>query len=433
METAIILTLELLNLIILFKGVLGYGFRENKLWLIGGIGLFFVEWGLETGVVNMGVLFLGIQFCIPAMGALLLFQGRKIIVFFISMAAICVIKMLDTWIYGICILIYKGDIARINFSITFIVAAIVSLAIYETIIMTFKKKRTEIHRYTEKLNPSIVLVFVLYSWITEFMPWGVGEFTQLEQEIMHGQNIIRGGVISILVTGVFVLLCILSSQAKAMRQILYLTEKCIQEQTEQYRLLSKQDIDLRRFRHDYKAHITALQELAMNNETEKIIRYINTFPEIKSQKKFIYTNHVIGDGILNQYAGLCKEENIEFSVKGELPDNLVMTETEFCILISNGVRNAFEAAKKCDKGEKSIFVELKTIGVYIRIDIFNSVAEALILKDGIPVTTKKDTLNHGIGKRNMLEAVRAYGGNIHWSYDGETKMVNTKIIFRNYD
>lgn len=41
METAIILTLELLNLIILFKGVLGYGFRENKLWLIWGDWPFF--------------------------------------------------------------------------------------------------------------------------------------------------------------------------------------------------------------------------------------------------------------------------------------------------------------------------------------------------------------------------------------------------------
>lgn len=77
-------------------------------------------------------------------------------------------------------------------------------------------------------------------------------------------------------------LCI-NNPAKRTEKMLHLNEKCIREQTEQYRLLSDRDRDLRKFRHDSNGHIIALQNLAESGSREELVRYIEGLSMARSR------------------------------------------------------------------------------------------------------------------------------------------------------
>ena len=94
--------------------------------------------------------------------------------------------------------------------------------------------------------------------------------------------------------------------------------------------------------------------------------------EIKSEHKLVYTNNLICDAILTRYAALCRAENIELKIHGTFPDQLYISDTDLCVLIS-------------------------------------------------------DRRNHGLGTQNMLEAARKNGGSVTWSFN-EPNLVSVEIL-----
>ena len=119
----------------------------------------------------------------------------------------------------------------------------------------------------------MLLSFVIVYPIFYYSQWSSGSIEYLA-EITNGKNQIRNGIVFCVFLVVAVLSCILISQRRELQRMLHLNEKCIQEQTEQYRLLSGRDRELRKFRHDYNGHIIALQNLAESGSREELVRYI---------------------------------------------------------------------------------------------------------------------------------------------------------------
>jgi len=213
-----------------------------------------------------------------------------------------------------------------------------------------------------------------------------------------------------------------------MKRILLLNEKCIEEQTEQYRQMSSRDEQLRKFRHDYNSHILSLQVLSEQDENEKLRQYIRDLGEIHVNSKQISTGNIIGDAILNQYDELCDESRISFLVKGCFPEDFQIPETDLCVILSNGVKNAYEAAVRCEEGKRSVSVEISTHGRLLFLTVINSALEPPVLIDGMPVTSKDDKVNHGLGTKNLRETVEKHGGKVKWETDSDGHVI-TRMNF----
>lgn len=427
MALAGILVLELLSLVVLFKGVLGYEFRNNRLWVAAGIAMFAVQWVLMA--VNPNIAYIGLfrEVLLLAGGAVMMFEGRKTIIFLIGTCMICIFDEFEGTGIGVAILVHKGrNLMEINLALVAILSVLVPITVLFILFVVFRKKKNKIHGSVERLNPLVPLMFIVVYPIFRYSPWSSVGIASIS-EITRGQTQVKNGILFCCLIVVFVLICILLTQRRELRKMLHLKEKCIREQTEQYRLLSNRDRELRKFRHDYNGHIIALQNLAESGSREELVRYIEGLSMARSRFKLICSNNIICDAILNQYLSLCREAEIELKVKGNLPDGLLIPETDLCVIVSNAVKNAYEAVKQCSDKRK-IQIEFSNTGNFASIQIINPAKELPLIRDGVFQTTKTDRLNHGIGVENMLEAAEKHGGKITWTC--EDGIVITDILLR---
>lgn len=428
MILAAILVMELLTFILLFKGVLGYSFRDNKFLDAAGISMFVVYWGIETALPNGGTLLLFVEMLVPAVGAVLMFAGRKWNIFFIGIGICALFREMNAACLGAAILIKGGrNLEDISLPLLMMAALLLMAAVFAVLWAVFRKKREDIYRSLEKLNSLVLLPFVLVYPLFYYGRWASGEIEYLA-EIRRGKNQINDGIVFCTFLTVAVMVCILISQKREIQKMLRQNEKCLREQAEQYKLLSIRDRELRKFRHDYNGHIAALQKLVEEADRQTISRYIKNLSTIKENLNFIRSNNIICDAILNQYTALCRDAQISLIVKGRLPDHLLILETDLCVIFSNAVKNAYEAARKCESEQRTLQIEFSRIGSFASVRISNPTVEKPVIKEGLFSTTKKDRENHGFGIENMMEAAKRSGSEVNWEYkDGR---VITSILLR---
>lgn len=426
--------IQIANIIVLLKGILGYSFRQDGKWILAGVMMLIFKIAMEELIIpNGGIWLYWSDILVPSVGIAMLFDGRKLILFLISSCMFCICYPLESLGTGAGILLRKGvDVINMNLSLIYTVMLLIALAVTVILFLLLRKKNGSFRSYAESLNGIIFVCYLAYARMAAYRPgitFGGLSAQQAENaEIVRGWNLIKDGVSDLSIFLALVLICILVSQRREMRQMMRLNEKCIAEQTEQYRLLSRGDRELRRFRHDYNSHITALQALAEAGELEQMKDYVEKMRSVQEKFRFIRTNHIICDAILNQYCVLCRDAGFELQVRGSFPEELEIGETDFCIVLSNGIKNAYEAAVQCQAGCRKLEVEITGRGLFVFAVIRNSTVREPVIEKGIFVTTKKDRVNHGLGIRNMLNSVRKSGGSISWRYeDGE---VETEIILK---
>lgn len=146
-----------------------------------------------------------------------------------------------------------------------------------------------------------------------------------------------------------VLYCEIRFRKQQLDKQITFNQKCIDEQTEQYEFLNATQQELRKFRHDSIAHLTAIEYMATKNETEKIKGYVNKLLGEYDKTKYISTGNIIGDAVINQCYQKCKESGVNISVIGRFSAEMKMDETDLCVILTNILSNAYEAAIKCER------------------------------------------------------------------------------------
>ena len=237
--------------------------------------------------------------------------------------------------------------------------------------------------------------------------------------------VVGASVFSILIVASCIMVDALFLQKTKLNELVNENMRCIDVQTKQYYLLNKKQTELQKFRHDYNAHMRVLQRLSENPEIEKLHQYIADMQEMRKSFDYINTNNIISDAIINEFYEKGLEENITVKVIGKFPDEISMSETDLCVLLSNTVKNAYEAAEKCS-GNRKILIN---IGVYqekVLITIKNHVKKVPIIKDGLIETSKSDKETHGIGLKNVLDVIKRNNGDFNMKYEKE--MMITEIL-----
>lgn len=420
-------TLELVNLLLLFKWVLEYQFREKRSCLAAGVllpALYYVAFLLlsQEWMIKLNLLFL----LIPILASILIFKGKWIILLGISVCMKLVFQLLQSLCLGINIVIVKGNVGGISLVFTYAMGQIVCLISLGILAYIFREKKDRIHFHVEKLKPLIFVPFILCGFLLEYNPWYFGAVSEELAEITQGKNLMKSGFLGIFLIVTFILAYIMVSQRREMKRLLILNDKCIQEQTEQYRLMGQRDQDLKRFRHDYNDHVVVLHDLAKSGSIDVLKAYINQLGEVKEAFHLISTNNIICDAIVNRYDRLCNSEGMELLVEGKFPDHISISETTLCVLVSNGMKNAYEAVQKCS-GNNKIYFDIRNHGDYLFILIKNPVAGPLEIIDNGITTTKADKENHGYGTQNMLDAAMQNGGDVTWNMNDEGFIV-TEIM-----
>ena len=403
----------ILILILLFRGVLGYKELEKGIFIAAGIVIAIAGGVVEAcfDVYDLNIWLQRFLLVLPLLIPMLIFKGRKGIIFGISFCAVDIIYEITSAIFGIELITIGPDFESID---NYIISGII--CIIALLLVRCYLQSKNITLYT-KINAINVLLFVpafLIICLARITAIYGGEISNEEAAFINGINITKGAVLGILAITLFIVLVILVYQKKEMKRLMVLKDKCIREQTEQYKMAMNKERELRRFRHDYNAHMTAISGLLANGEYDKLQEYIKSMGYFKEKFNLVNSGNIITDAVFNQYKELCDKDNIGFEISGKLPENFNMAETDLCVLLSNLISNAYEAALKSEKERRIVSVEIRNSDDDIFIDVSNSVNGEVVFKNGLPVTDKPDRKNHGFGVENILEVVERNGGYVEW-------------------
>ena len=194
-------------------------------------------------------------------------------------------------------------------------------------------------------------------------------------------------------------------------------------QQEKYiKLIIEKDRDIRKFRHDVRAHMWATSEYMEQGEYKQAKRYLDRiYKEYTDTQLTQYTGVVAVDAIVSEKYREMSEKNISMKWEGDkgiLPDKFDIY--DICTIIANILNNAIEACETLNEEDRIIKMKwvIKEDNIYIAQE--NKCDKTLEFDGhGNPVTSKEDKMNHGYGVKNIRTVVEKYTGEMNCTLEDE--------------
>lgn len=188
------------------------------------------------------------------------------------------------------------------------------------------------------------------------------------------------------------------------------------KQEQEQNQLSRETVDIiNRKCHDLKHQISALRTMS-GREREASIQALEN--AVLLYENFVRSGNKDLDIILAEKNLIAEQKGILLlcMVDGKQLDFL-KTEDLYSLL-GNALDNAIESAENEKNAEKRV-IELRVMakGIFISVHVTNPCAIQPEFVDGLPQTTKKDTVYHGFGMRSMRYIAEQYHGALTASWE----------------
>lgn len=197
------------------------------------------------------------------------------------------------------------------------------------------------------------------------------------------------------------------------------------EKAQQYEF-SRENIDIINQKcHDLKYQISALRS-AVGAEREKI--FDETKRAIQFYDSVIRTDNRVLDTILTEKSLICSKYNIRLScnVKTSQLDRFDII--DLYTMLGNALDNAIECVKKYDNTEKRVIsFSIRENGEMIHIFVDNYFEGELKIRDGFPITEKRNQHYHGFGIKSINMIAKKYEGDSMVSVNNNTFSLHIMI------
>lgn len=162
--------------------------------------------------------------------------------------------------------------------------------------------------------------------------------------------------------------------------------------------------------HDLKHQIQALRLVSQDQKDE----YLNELEKnVMIYDSIIKTENATLNTILSEKSILCEKYNIRFSciTDSSVKELGFIDIFDLYTVIGNALDNSIECVLKSENIENRIIsLKIHEKCGYLYIEINNYCEESIKIKNGFPVTTKKDSENHGFGMKSIDYIVKKYNG-----------------------
>lgn len=187
----------------------------------------------------------------------------------------------------------------------------------------------------------------------------------------------------------------------------------LHRQYDQYRLALDNTELLRREFHDLKHYMIAIRSAQSPDQKEQ---YLAKMEEgILTQEALSNTGNSVLDVILTTKSIYCIQNNIHFTCMANGSLLSFIHVKDICSIFGNALDNAIECVSMYEDKEKRIISLVVSRRNNFLVILCENYSENTIIrnKDQLPVTTKKDSLNHGYGLKSIRSTVAKYNGTMH--------------------
>lgn len=421
-EDIIYLTLylltEMLNYLLAYRVIFQAEItKDKKRWVVGVVGLLLIHFAImylygeniseSVSVATMIIL--------PAC-MLEKIEKKNFIIYPFIVIGTSNIMVCVTFLYAILLKVSESQI--LESSVLRLVSQCIPIVMMlglEGFRKYKKKKLIQIQLGRQQYALFYIGIFCTYLMISALQILSQGKISE---------NVINVCGLAISVACIAFIILILWQGIVVYREIQYkerceMNEQYLELQAEHFQQLMAQDEKMRKFRHDMNSHINMLKFYCENEKYLELKNYFNkVIEESAVYDVAVYTRNRSVDAVIAPLAQLAQEKNIVMEWKGILPEKTEVALYDLCTILSNLLKNAIEACEKIPpEKERKIVAKVGNYNNQIYMAIRNTVAEKVIIENDKLVTTKKDKLNHGIGIRNVEEAVEKYDGTIFYQYE----------------
>ena len=167
--------------------------------------------------------------------------------------------------------------------------------------------------------------------------------------------------------------------------------------------------------HDLKHFI----EVEKNNNgklnTDELEKIVKVYDET------IKTGNEVIDVILSEKKFYCSSHDITLKISADATGLDFINTTDLCSLFGNMMENAIEAVVKIEEKEKkNINVIIRHVAGQIFLCVENNCLNDFTIKEGLPISTKKDSNNHGYGLKSIKMIVEKYDGTFTFENKDDT-------------
>jgi len=256
------------------------------------------------------------------------------------------------------------------------------------------------------------IIFCLLMMVTSFV---THQFihTVAEDGVFAIGPLIRNSVV---VANVLVLVLIENLIRQNEKSRLLILQK-FQNETQQNYITGLADnlAEKRLMSHDFRHSIDMIHAL-LGKENE-LRAYISELSGKKPLTLTLDTGNVMLDAVLTSKKAEAVGNNIDFTLKMDIPQGLPDISVEICTLLSNALDNAIEACGRSSEKCKFIKVEIRAAGAQFLCRIVNTIGTKPRSDGKFLATSKADKANHGIGLRSMAQTCDKLGGELCFEYD----------------
>ena len=227
----------------------------------------------------------------------------------------------------------------------------------------------------------------------------------------------------ILLSCAFLLLMLIASVRMTQKSVmLHMEEKNAAILQEQIKEIQKRDTDgvyaeIRGMRHDMKNHLSNMRFLLKASDcksSQELSEYVSKMNETLERFEFAFqTGNAVTDAVIHARYLMAQSKAIDFTSEFLYPDSLGIEAYDLAVILQNALDNAVEACEAVPEGR---FIRLRSrakAGTFF-VEISNSYAENIEFdgETGLPVTTKPDSSEHGLGIINIKRSAQKYHGGI---------------------
>lgn len=204
----------------------------------------------------------------------------------------------------------------------------------------------------------------------------------------------------------------------------------IELQKQNYKTLNNSIESYYAFKHDIRHHLLAIKSMMDAENYIAASEYFDKFSETEiCQNVDMLCKNFTVDSILKYYMSIARNNNIEFKVNLNIPENINIDNLDLSIIIGNCVENAIEACNKViDKSKKYINIKAEIKGFNLLLRINNSFNGQVIKEDKL-IKTNKKSQEHGIGLSNVRKIAEKYNGFFDVKYTDSEFQVSIVMNF----
>ena len=162
------------------------------------------------------------------------------------------------------------------------------------------------------------------------------------------------------------------------------------------------------YQHDMRHHLNMLDGLLSVGRPDEAAAYIKKVQadiEAITPRRFC-ENHLV-NLLCSSFTDKAQRQGTVLTVDASLPNDVAISDTELCSLLSNGLENALHAVADLPADRKQISLYCGVRQNKLLIEIRNPCAGPIAMRDGLPISDRE---GHGYGCRSIQAIAQRNGG-----------------------